>query len=306
MDSPNEKLALGLQRLAKAGSDPDLLGLALQSIHGALEDAFRRQLASDPHVPEAQRAEMLDPKRVQWKALLDAMTLYCDLSLADAESIGRWNTTRNRVAHGGRFSGTHAELDAYAALAQRLLGYTPPGKLPPAPAPPSVAPAHSRAPSPPPEARARPASPPSARAPEIPRAVRPAATAPTRSGPGWLVIVAMVGLLGTLALVALVRSFTDRPVAAEAPAATATLLLTPAPGPTTPPATQRAAIVQAVPDLRVRAGPSLDSATLFFAANGARLIIVGGPVEADAHRWWQVELEGRQGWCAGEFLQFEE
>ena len=39
--SIQEKLNKGRDRLNKAGNDEDLLGLALASVHGALEDACR-------------------------------------------------------------------------------------------------------------------------------------------------------------------------------------------------------------------------------------------------------------------------
>ena len=56
MDGATEKLELGLQRLAKAGDDADMLGLALQSIHGALEDHFRARLSADSrHAGRAAR-----------------------------------------------------------------------------------------------------------------------------------------------------------------------------------------------------------------------------------------------------------
>ena len=62
-NSAASKLKLGLERLAKAGTDADMLGLALQSIHGALEDGFRAQIAANPQVPESLRTDVLDPKK---------------------------------------------------------------------------------------------------------------------------------------------------------------------------------------------------------------------------------------------------
>ena len=47
--SVRQKLQKGRDHLNKAGNDPDLLGLALTSIHGALEDACRSWLAA-PYV----------------------------------------------------------------------------------------------------------------------------------------------------------------------------------------------------------------------------------------------------------------
>src|SRR5438876_481396 len=108
MDGATEKLELGLQRLAKAGDDADMLGLALQSIHGALEDHFRTRLSADSHMPVEQRAAMADPKQTQWRDLLDAMQLYGDLSAPNRELIWRTNALRTKVAHGGRYTGSRA------------------------------------------------------------------------------------------------------------------------------------------------------------------------------------------------------
>src|SRR3954451_13246937 len=138
MDGATEKLELGLQRLAKAADDADLLGLALQSIHGALEDHFRARLSADSHMPAEQRAAMADPKQTQWRDLLDAMQLFGDLSAPNRELIWRTNALRTRVAHGGRYTGSRADLERYAALVQRLSGYhaaPKPALAPPPPAP---------------------------------------------------------------------------------------------------------------------------------------------------------------------------
>lgn len=60
-----EKLELGLQRLSKAENDPDLLGLALTSLHGALEDYFRNWLSSNFSVPPSVREIVIDTRQTQ-------------------------------------------------------------------------------------------------------------------------------------------------------------------------------------------------------------------------------------------------
>ncbi|MFN8504190.1 SH3 domain-containing protein [Kouleothrix sp.] len=300
-NSVNAKLELGLERLAKAGHDPDLLGGALQSIHGALEDAFRAQLAADTHVPEGQRADYVDPKKVQWKDLLDAMMLYRDLSQADRDVIWRTNSVRTRVAHGGRYTGSRADLERYAELVQRLCGYTPP--------------APAATPTPAPARPARPASPAGAArragpaAPEIPRAVRPrqAAAKPARSRLNWMAILAATTLLVIIAIAAIARNTT----ASRAPAPAATPAASPAgstPAPTAAPtatAAPRAATVRAEDGLNIRADHSIQAAVLLAVANGTRITLIGGPVEAEGHTWWQVDMNGRQGWCDDQFLQLD-
>lgn len=304
MDSAIEKLELGLQRMAKAGDDPDLLGLALQSIHGALEDTFRARLAADPHMPSDQREAMLDPKRVQWKELLDAMQLYGNLSAQDRELIWRANGQRTRVAHGGRYNGTRAELARYASLAQQLSGYTAPAKPPKAPAG-SAAQALR-----PPSEKTAPRARASTEAPDIPRAVRThAPTAPQRTRIGWWSIVLAVVLLVGLASFVVLRSAT-RPLAqlAAAAASPSTVAETTAAAPTASPptpATPRAATVNAPDGLNIRRDHSSRAAILETLPYGAHVTVLGGPVDADGHTWWQIAANGQQGWCAGEFLIFE-
>lgn len=113
-----EKIRLGLERLERAGDDPDLLGAALTSLHGALEDRFRHLLASSPEVPEHEHARILDVARVQWAELIDLMRLHAGLSPEDADFIRTMNRERQSVAHGGRFRGKRATLERYARLAR--------------------------------------------------------------------------------------------------------------------------------------------------------------------------------------------
>jgi hypothetical protein len=307
-DSANSKLELGLERLAKAGTDADLLGLALQSLHGALEDAFRAQLAADTHVPAAQRADITDPKKVQWKDLLDAMVLYRDLGADDRRTIWRVNGLRTRVAHGERSRINRAELESYAALVQRLIGYTPPAGASPAPVPQPAAKPRAKAASSPAAAKPRPS--PSA-APDIPRAVRSRPSAPPpRSRMSWMLIAGACALLLVLALAALVRNSAatgsaapteQLPTQAEAAAAAEP---SPAPAPTARP---RNATVRADGGLFLRANHSTAAQILATLPDGARVTIADGPVEAENRSWWQVEdTTGKRGWCAGDFLVFEQ
>jgi Bacterial SH3 domain len=298
MDSAIEKLELGLQRLAKAGDDPDLLGLALQSIHGALEDTFREQLAADPHMPSDQREAVLDPKRVQWKDLLDAMQLYGNLSVQDRELIWRANGQRTRVAHGGRYNGTRAELARYASLVQQLCNYTAPAKPPKAAA---------KAPRPTSEQSTLRAG---TEAPDIPRAVRTQTrTIPQRTRIGWWSIVLVVVLLVGLASFVVLRN-AARPLAqlAAAPASPSTIAEATAAAPTAGPptaTTPHAATVNAPDGLNIRRDHSSRAAILGALPNGTRVTVLAGPVDADGHSWWQIAADGQQGWCAGEFLIFE-
>jgi hypothetical protein len=301
MDSATEKLELGLARLARAGDDADLLGLALQSIHGALEDRFRARLAADEHVPADQRAAIADPKRVQWKELLDAMQLYADLGAPEREQIWHMNAARTKVAHGGRYAGGRAELERYAALAQSLLGYT---------APPRPARAPAEKPAKPAGAQAKPARPRAARADDdIPRAVRVGAAAPARprSRLGWSGVLLALALLFGLAGFVVLRSAAQsraQPTAIAAPtselAPTSAGQASAAPQP--PP---RSAVVAAADGLNLRADHSLAAGVIASLPNGTRVAVVGGPVAVEGFEWWNVEAGGRRGWCAGAFLTFD-
>src|SRR5262245_43126026 len=218
MDGATEKLELGLQRLAKAGDDADMLGLALQSIHGALEDHFRARLSSDSHMPAEQRAAMADPKQTQWRDLLDAMQLYGDLSAPNRELIWRTNALRTKVAHGGRYTGGRADLERYAALARSLCGYPADAKpaaesrpfdtTPPPRSGEQVKGGRAAGPFQPRAAAEKAVGARSAASPDIPRAVRAgASTAPARQRsrwPGGLLALAL--LLGLAAFAVLRRA----------------------------------------------------------------------------------------------------
>jgi hypothetical protein len=305
MDSATQKLELGLERLAKAGHDADLLGLALQSIHGALEDHFRARLAADSQMPESQRATMLDPKQVQWKELLDAMQLYGDLSANDRDQIWRTNGLRTKVAHGGRYSGTRVDLERYAALVQSLVGYTPAKVAGPARGGRASAekPAESRR-----TAGRQPASTRPADTLDIPRAIRagrPSARRPRSRWPGGLIALAL--LVGLALFVAfrglaqpLARSATA-PTAADTTVPEAVTAIAVAP----PTALPRSATVTTQDGLNLRKDHASSAQLLASLSNGTRVAIIGGPVLADGHIWWNVEADGWRGWCAGEFLTFD-
>ncbi len=302
MDGATEKLELGLQRLAKAGDDADMLGLALQSIHGALEDHFRARLAADSHMPAEQRATMADPKQTQWRDLLDAMQLYGDLSAPNRELIWRTNALRTRVAHGGRYTGSRADLERYAALARSLCGY--PTDAQPAPLPLPRARTEKQA--------AKPASARSVASPDIPRAVRFAPRASARPRSPWPGGVLALALLLILAAFAILRNApSPRAESAAAPTALATAApatQTPIAVPTTdlpPTPLPRTATVTAQDGLNLRGDHNSSAALVGTLPSGTRVTIVGEPVQDGVYTWWNVEVDGRRGWCAGEFLTFD-
>src|SRR6185369_15680640 len=87
---------------------------------------------------------------------------------------------------------------------------------------------------------------------------------------------------------------TDVATAAAAPAS---------PAPPTP--LPRAATVIATDGLNLRGDHNRSSALVATLPSGTRVAIVGEPVQDDGFTWWNVEADGRRGWCAGEFLVFD-
>ncbi|HEY9612543.1 hypothetical protein [Allocoleopsis sp.] len=112
--SPLEKWQLGMDRLAKAKEEPDLLGLAMLSIHGALEDQFRQILASLLQLSVAERHRVQDVSQVQWRELCNLMQKYVGLSDGDVKYIMQMNSMRIKAGHGGHFPGSDQDVAKYA------------------------------------------------------------------------------------------------------------------------------------------------------------------------------------------------
>lgn len=108
------KFQIGIERLSKAGNDPDFLGMALISLHGALEDYFRDWLSSNSSVPPSIREIVIDTRKTHWKGLLDLMQQYGGLKDHQRNYIFHINKLRRNVGHGGRYTGTRFELEKYA------------------------------------------------------------------------------------------------------------------------------------------------------------------------------------------------
>ena len=100
--------------MSKAGNDRDLLGLALISLHGALEDYFRNWLGSNSSIPSSEREIVCDPRQMQWKGLMDLMQQYGGLNDDRRQYIFQMNRLRQDVGHGNPFTGTRSQLEEYA------------------------------------------------------------------------------------------------------------------------------------------------------------------------------------------------
>ena len=61
-----------------------------------------------------------------------------------------------------------------------------------------------------------------------------------------------------------------------------------------------------VEGIRFRSGPGTDYTTLAILKDGGKLLVVGGPEEADGFTWWRLESEdGTVGWAAEAWLQLD-
>ncbi len=108
------KLQEGKARLAGAGEDERLLGMALMSLHGALEEHFREQLAREI-VAETQ-------SRPDWPELVDLWQKHRILPPEDRILILRTNSNCNQIAHDGLFHLSRAEVERYAKFVQNFMG----------------------------------------------------------------------------------------------------------------------------------------------------------------------------------------
>lgn len=57
--------------------------------------------------------------------------------------------------------------------------------------------------------------------------------------------------------------------------------------------------------LRTQPGTSEDTSVIIYLNPGTAVELVDGPVEIDGFAWWKVRAANKEGWCAGEFLEFE-
>lgn len=115
-----EKLEKGRERLNKAGNDSDMLGLALTSIHGALEDACRNWLAA-PHIKQQHGIDVQSNAEANWQDLLKLMPQYCGWSESDVKYVRRINNLRNKAAHGDSFEGTRQDVEQYLSFVENAI-----------------------------------------------------------------------------------------------------------------------------------------------------------------------------------------
>ena len=122
IDSARKKLEDGRNILAQVdnSNNPLLLGTALQTLHGSLEDACRIWLA-DPNIAQQHQIDVQNRNQASWQVLLDLMQSYYHWSSQDVEYVRKINSLRNKVAHGGRFEGTRKDVEQYAIYVENIL-----------------------------------------------------------------------------------------------------------------------------------------------------------------------------------------
>ena len=118
--SIQQKLQRGRKLLGKAGDDPDLLGTALGSIHGALEDACRNWLSS-PELRSQHQVDVSNKAQASWKVLLELMQRHCGWSSQDVKYVGKMNYLRNQTAHGDEFEGTRQDVEQYLNYVEQAI-----------------------------------------------------------------------------------------------------------------------------------------------------------------------------------------
>ncbi len=302
MSAGIEKLNIGLERLAKAADDQDMLGAALTSMHGALEDRFRHLLATTPEVPEFDQVRVLDVSRVQWGELIDLMRLHRGLSAEDATLIRTMNRERQSVAHGGRFRGKRVGLERYAHV---VLGFFPeyqpeppslkqePMPMPPVP----LRPARQRS-----EAPALAGSPkvaasrtPASRSTSKPTAkIAPALQPPVRLNPGLALTMALLLIIACVAGMALVQTENrvKNPTAATSE-------------PAIPPLPTVAGLQTLITTdvLNLRREPGIDGEIVISMPLGVSVTLLDqGPIR-DGHVWVRVRYGTIEGWADSTYLR---
>ena len=118
--SAQQKLQKGRRLLSKAANEPDLLPLAMTSIHGALEDACRSWLSA-PNIYQQHSIDVNNKHQASWKILLKLTPIYCGWSEQDVKYVSRMNYLRNQAAHGDGFKGTYEEVENYLSFVEKAI-----------------------------------------------------------------------------------------------------------------------------------------------------------------------------------------
>jgi hypothetical protein len=297
--SPSELFARSKKKfeLALARLRREQIELALLSLHGSLEDAFRAHLAL--HQNMASEGD--------WGDVLAALQQDVDEPLArhEVDRIRRNIHLHERIAQGEAVTLTKESITAYKEFTVELLRRY------------GVTVAISE------ESASRVSIPASLQRPDDELLDR--LTGVGRRGlpwyqrqPKWLLLAAgLIIMLSVGVTLLVVQQFRSAPATRKGPVlpGATTVLGTPLPSPTPTPtevlgqvltqgsrATVREEVVGGLA-LRTRPSTSEDVPVQVYLDPGVEVEVVEGPVDADGYTWWKVRAGDEEGWCAGEFLE---
>jgi hypothetical protein len=309
MYNHDEKYQTGLSRLRDANTNPDLLGLALQSFHGALEDYLRSNLSTAASVTADDRVQAAD-RQQGWKVLLPLAIKYGYLRPDAERFIGRMNSYRNGIAHGGRFTGTRAEVEEYERLVRSVL--------------------HPRARQTPPSSAV--ASPAERSAPQLrvittasnePAAAQPKGHGKTRGRSTGCMLLAITVTVGFLIVFGMQlpnllssgssSAFSASSAGQETTQVQTTTLSGSLPGsaqnapPDEPVSGTVTAVIGNLSSGRVnfREQPNTEAPVIASLDIGTQVTVLDETTEDGTRRWRKVEVDGRQGWVSEEFLVYQ-
>lgn len=110
----------GIDLLARAGDDPDLLGMSLIYLHGGLEVYFRDQLEQKIALFKAR-----EQKHPSWPDLINLWEEQRSLSDSERSTLLDYNKLRNHVAHARTHKISRESVEKYASFIQDFTGFIP-------------------------------------------------------------------------------------------------------------------------------------------------------------------------------------
>lgn len=107
----------GIDLLARAGDDPDLLGMSLIYLHGGLELFFRSELKH-----EIASFKDKEQKLPTWPDLINLWAEQRSLSASQRSTLLDYNKLRNSVAHAKTHEISRVSVEEYACFVQNFTG----------------------------------------------------------------------------------------------------------------------------------------------------------------------------------------
>jgi hypothetical protein len=123
MNDTLDKLTRGTQLLSDAEGDPDLLGVALLALQGALNQQLRSMLEGNPSLSATDR-DLLKAPAIPTGQLIEICRRYGDLDREQAWRIIEAERLRVAFARGEPFRGSPSEIRGYGRFVAELCGRT--------------------------------------------------------------------------------------------------------------------------------------------------------------------------------------